>query len=278
MKTLSYNHIVARAKHHVFGDMSGSYTSKKEGDGYDFAQIRAYTYGDNVKRIDWKKSSKTSELQQRIFFEEKEVFTHVIGLLNGSMHFGITRMKQEVLAEVIALLGFSSVKGGDLFSISLFGQELILKTAISKKEGTVREATKKALELPLLGQSLDYKAIEQYTLSHLKKSSLLFLVGDFFDMPKLDLISRKHTVFVIIIRDHFEEKPDNLGSLLVKDPISMKEERVVLDEVFIKEYTKKQKLHDSKLEEYLKKHGINWIKVYTNEDPFTKLSSMFKAY
>ncbi|WP_024955503.1 DUF58 domain-containing protein [Sulfurospirillum arcachonense] len=278
MRTLSYDRIIARAKNHIFGDMTGSNISKKEGDGYDFAQIRAHTYGDNVKRIDWKKSSKTNELQQRVFFEEKEVLTHVIGLLNGSMHFGIAQMKQTVLAEVIALLGFSSVRNGDLFSISLFDEKLILKTAIGKKESSIRGATKKAFEFPLIGKKLNWDTIEKHMFSHFKKPSLVFIIGDFFDIPKLNLISKKHTVILIMIRDHFEEKPTKVGSVLVRDPISLKEERVVLDESFVKEYTKKQKLYDSKLEDYLKKYAVRWVKIYTNEDPFKKLSSIFKAY
>lgn len=278
MKTLSYEKIIARARQHIFSDMSGINISKKEGDGYDFAQIREHAYGDNVKRIDWKKSSKTSQLQQRVFFEEKEIVTHIIGLMNGSMHFGISRMKQELLADIIALLGFTSYRSADLFSISLFADKLLYKTNISKKEAFVREGTKQALEIPLIGQELDWNGIENYTLYKLKKSSLVFLVGDFFEMPKLNLINKKHTIIAIIIRDQFEEKPNKIGSLIVKDPISLKEERVILDEAFINKYTKKQKRHDIELEDYFRKHYIRFIKVYTNEDPFKKISSLFKDY
>jgi uncharacterized protein (DUF58 family) len=278
MKTFSFDHIIARAKHHVFGDMAGSNTSKKEGDGYDFAQIRAHAYGDNVKRIDWKKSSKADGLQQRVFFEEKEILTHVIGLLNGSMHFGIERMKQEVLAEVIALLGFNASHNGDLFSISLFEEKLISKTTISKKETFIRNKTREAYEFSTIGCHLNWETIERHVLTHFKKSSLLFFIGDFFDIPKLNLISKKHTVVLIIVRDSFEEKPTEIGSLLVRDPISLKEEKVMIDASFVKEYRKKQKRYDSELEDYLKKHRIHWVKVYTHEDPFNKLTTVFKAF
>lgn len=278
MQTFTYERIIARAKQHIFGHMSGLSTSKKEGDGYDFAQIRAHVYGDNVKRIDWKKSAKANELQQRVFFEEKEINTHIIGLMNGSMHFGIARMKQEVLAEVIALLGLSAVNNGDLCAISFFEQKLIFKTLLSKKEALIREGVKQALHLPLIGQSLDWKSIENYALYALKKSSLLFYVGDFFEIPKFDLISKKHTLLVIIIRDHFEEKPSSVGSLSVRDPSNFKEERISLDETFVKAYTQKQKRHNIELEGYFKRHGIRWVKIYTNEDPFTKLSSFMRAF
>lgn len=278
MKTFSFERIIARAKNHIFCDMSGINISKKEGDAYDFAQIREHAYCDNVKRIDWKKSSKTSQLQQRVFFEEKEIIAHIICLMSGSMHFGINRMKQEVLAEIVALLGFSAYQNSDLFSISLLGKKLIYETPISKKESLVREGTKKTLETPTIGVKINWNSVEKHILYQLKKSSLVFLIGDYFDIPKLDLINKKHTIIVIIIRDYFEERPSKIGSLLVRDPITLKEEKVVLDEIFVKQYIKKQKRHDIKLENYLKKNHIRFVKVYTNEDPFSKLSSIFRAY
>lgn len=278
MQTLTYARIIARAKHHIFGDMTGSHTSKKEGDGYDFAHIRPYVYGDNVKRIDWKKSAKSNELQQRIFFEEKEITTHIIGLMNGSMHFGIARMKQELLAEIIALLGLSAVSNGDLCSISLFEQKLIFKTQASKREAFVREGVKQALNLPVIGRTINWNAIELYALYAFKKSSLVLCVGDFFEIPKFDLIAKKHSLLAIIVRDPFEEKPENIGSLWIKDPISLKEERIVLDERLVKKYTQEKQHDDRVLEGYFKKHGIRWIKLYTHEDPFVKLSSFLKTY
>lgn len=278
MQTLLYNRIIARAKQHIFNDMSGSNISKKEGDGYDFVKIRAHMYGDNVRRIDWKQSAKTGQLQQRVFFEEKEVATHIIGLMSGSMHFGISRAKQEVLAEVGALLGFSAVKNGDLFSMELFSENLYFKAPLSKKEVGIREGVKKALQSKLIGKGLDWAEVERYALYGLKKSSLLFFVGDFFELPRLEQIARKHSVTVIIVRDEFEEKPQNIGSLLVRDPISLEEGRVVVDDIFVRSYVQKRKEEDFKLEAFLKKNGIRFVKIYTHEEPFAKLSSFMRAY
>lgn len=137
MQTLSYNTIIARSKKHLFGEMVGSNPSSKEGDGYDFSQIRPYMYGDNVKRIDWKQSAKTGQMQLRSFFEEKEINVYVLGLMSGSMHFGIDRMKQELMAEVVALLGFSAIKNSDFFSLALLSDKLLYERLLSKKEAMV---------------------------------------------------------------------------------------------------------------------------------------------
>ena len=271
MTPLCYNLIVQRARKHIFGEMVGSNASKKEGDGYDFAQIRPYMYGENVKRIDWKQSAKNGEIQVRSFFEEKEIHLHVIGLMNGSMHFGIEHSKQEVMSEVVALLGLSAIKNSDFFALSLLCDKLLWQSPASKNEAMVRESILKTLQTPLLGEKINWDYIQEYALYHIKKPSLLFIIGDFFELPKLGAIARKHEVIAIKVRDRFEEKPWSMGALHVKDPITLKEDKVILDEAFVKRYTAKQKEQDIALESCFKKEGIKTISIYTNEDPFVKL-------
>lgn len=278
MQTLSYNAIVERAKKHIFGDMMGSNISKREGDGYDFAQIRPYMYGENIKRIDWKQTAKTGDIQVRSFFEEKEIHIHVITLMSGSMHFGIDRMKHEVMAEVVALLGFCGVKNGDFFASSSLSRRLLKAHPLSKKEAMVREVVKTTLQTPLIGNTIDWDFVEKYALHHIKKPSLLFIIGDFFDIPKVAAIAKKHEVIAIKIRDHFEEEPLIAGGIFVKDPQTLKEEKVIVDASFVKAYTKKQKIFDVKLESYFKKNGIKNFTIYTNEDPYSKLSSFLRTF
>lgn len=256
--------------------MVGSNPSLKEGDGYDFAQIRPYVYGDNVKRIDWKQSAKIGQIQLRSFFEEKEINVYVLGLMSGSMHFGIDRMKQEIMAEVVALLGFSAIKNSDFFSLALLSDRLLYESFLSKKEAMIREATYKTLHASLISQRLNWDFIQHYALHRIKKSSLLFILSDFFEQPVLDAIAQKHSVVALKIRDHFEETPSALGSLYIKDPTSLREETVTLDDGMVKAYTVRQKRFDQQLESYFKKYGIMKISLYTNEDPYRKLVSVLR--
>ncbi len=277
MQTLSYNTIIARSRKHLFGEMVGANPSLKEGDGYDFAQIRPYMYGDNVKRIDWKQSAKTGQMQLRSFFEEKEINVYALGLMSGSLHFGVDRMKQEVMAEVVALLGFSAVTNSDFFSLALLSDSVLYESFASKKEAMVREATHKTLQIPVISKRLNWKVIQEYALLRIKKPSLLFILSDFFELPMLEAIAKKHSVVAIKIRDHFEEKPTALGSLYIKDPTTLREEKVVLDEGMVKAYTARQTSFDRELERYFKKHRIAFLSLYTNEDPYIKLSSFLRA-
>lgn len=278
MKVLPLNYIIARARHHIFRDLSGINISRKHGDGYDFSQIREYMAGDNCKRIDWKQSAKTQELQYRDFYEDKEVSIHILALMSGSLHFGIARKKQELLGEIIALLGLNTINNANLFSLVHFSQKTDYKLPLNKKESYVLNSVKKTLEHSVIGQHVDYELLSKYALYEIRKSSILFMVGDFLEIPDLKKLKQKHEVVAVIIRDTFEENPSKIGEISVKDPQNLKESEISFDGKFIKNYKEKQKIHDLELEDYFKKYRIPFVKIYTHEDPFFKLLNFLKAY
>lgn len=277
MLTLTFEKIIARTKKHIFTDMSGNYSSLSKGEGYDFATLRDYHYGDNVKHIDWKKSAQKMVLQQRLFFSEREIDINIIALMNGSLHFGISRMKQEVVGEVASLLGYYALKNNDPFTLSLFNEALVATTYATKQESRLQNVLKTLLEMDVVGHQTQWKELEKYAVHALKKSSLMFIIGDFFELPLLQILCKKHHVVLIIVRDLFEENLENIGTLHIKDPISLEERRISVDSTFVKQYSQYQETQDKKLDAYLKSSGIAFTKIYTHEDPFLKLLTLLRS-
>lgn len=278
MRTLTFETIIARTKKNIFTAMQGTYGSFRKGEGYDFATLREYQHGNSIKHIDWKKSAQQMVLQERLFFEEKEIDIQILALMNGSLHFGISRMKQEVVAEVASLLGYYALKNSDPFALTLFNERIVATTHVTKQEIRLQHMVKTLLQTNVIGKSIDWKGVEKYALHGIKKSSLLFIIGDFFELPRLEAILRKHHAVVLIVRDLFEENPSVLGSLHIKDPTSLKEERVCVDASLIKDYTAHQQTHDKALEAYFKRYGIAFAKIYTHEDPFQKIATLLRCY
>ena len=52
--------------------LDGEFRSVHRGRSFDFDDLREYTYGDNIKDIDWKSSSKTGKTLVRRFIAEKK--------------------------------------------------------------------------------------------------------------------------------------------------------------------------------------------------------------
>ena len=110
-------YIILKTKKEVFGSLSGNNISALKGEGFEFAELREYAFGDDVKKIDWKTTAKLGKPYVKIHHEERELNVVVSTLLSGSTFFGTSRVKKEYIIELMAILGYSAIKNRDLLLI-----------------------------------------------------------------------------------------------------------------------------------------------------------------
>lgn len=269
--------ILVRARRQVFSEMVGNNPSIFHGEGYDFIELREYMPGDDIRHIDWNITAKMQRPFIKIFREERELNVVIVSILNGSVHFGSKKFKQESIAETAALLGYSTLKNGDLLSSYIFTDEMISHTKPSKKLHQVQKNVEEILNFNALKRGVDFKFISDTLFRRLKRKSLILIIGDYFEIPDFKLLAKKHEVLSIIVRDKLEENPPEMGFASLLDPQS----GVVLEGDFnsssIKAYSKKVALHDHKLFETLRKNGIRFTKVYTDSSAAVALRRLFEG-
>ncbi|MFT7824306.1 MAG: DUF58 domain-containing protein [Sulfurimonas sp.] len=270
--------IVLKTRKQVYGDMLGNNASLFQGEGFEFAELREYIYGDDVRKIDWKTTAKLGKPFVKIYKEERELNVVVVSMLGGSMYFGTVRQKSDIVAELVATLGFSAVKNSDLFTHILFADELYERSKPSKKHFSIHKAVEDITAFDLLGKEADFAKLTE-TLNHrLKKKSLLFILSDFIGDIDLKLLSKKHDVVAVIVRDRFEEDPSELGYLRLIDMESRESFEGDINSGALNAYKKAIHENDEKLYRQFKKQGIRFVKVYTDEEPSLKLmKSMRRA-
>jgi len=263
--------IVLKTKKQVYGDMLGNNASLFQGEGFEFAELREYIYGDDVRKIDWKTTAKLSKPFVKVYKEERELNVVVVSLLSGSTYFGTVKQKSDVVAEVVATLGFSAVKNSDLFSHMVFADKMYDFSKPSKKLYAVHKAVEDVIEFDSIGKEADYVALVETLISRLKKKALLFIISDFVGDIDLKLLSKKHDVFAVIVRDKFEEDPSELGYLRLIDMETRQSFEGQIDSATLKNYKKALHDNDEKLYKQFKKQGVRFTKVYTDEEPTLKL-------
>jgi uncharacterized protein (DUF58 family) len=264
--------IILKAKKQVFSTFSGSHLSKLLGEGYDFAELREYSYGDDVKKIDWKTTAKLGKPYIKIYHEERQLNVVVSTMLSGESHFGSKRLQKYFMIELLALLGFSAIKSKDLFSHILFADKLYHISTPAKKIYAVNKEVENAIEFDSIGKAANYKAWSDTLNKKIRKKSLLFLIGNFISNDiNLSLLAKKHELFVIIVRDEFLEKPKPLGEATLVDPGFLSTFSGNVDESTMQEYQKAIRENDKKLIKHLKKSGIRFLKIYTYQDPYLEL-------
>ena len=251
--------IIAKSKKYIHGDLLGEHNSKIIGDGYDFAKIRPYEYGEHIRRVDPFATAKSGELFLRTFYESREINIEVVALMSATLHFGSKVLKQTALATLAYDIGISSLKNSDRFGLSLFSNNLNYRLNGTKKEGKILDGIEKILNFKTLKSVVNYDNLHHYLISGINKRSYVFLIGDFFDIPKLKGVGKKHEVIVIKLRDRFELNPQPIGKVGVIDPLTLKKDTFIFNSNFVETYKKDLKLHDLKLKEYLKGCGIRMI-------------------
>ncbi|MDY0124063.1 DUF58 domain-containing protein [Sulfurimonas sp.] len=269
--------ILVRARRQVFSEMVGNNPSIFQGEGYDFIELREYMPGDDIRHIDWNITAKMQKPFIKIFREERELSVVVVSVLNGSVHFGSKRFKQEAIAEVAALLGFSTLKNGDLLSSYIFTDKMVSHAKPSKKLSSVQKSVEEILSFDAINKKVDFKFIAETLFKRLKRKSLILIIGDYFEIPDFRLLARKHEVLSVIVRDRLEENPPEMGFASLIDP----ESGSVLEGDFnassVRAYSQKVAAHDHRLFERLRRDGIRFTKVYTDSIAGVKLRRLFEG-
>jgi len=263
--------IILKTKKQVYGDMLGNNASLFQGEGFEFAELREYIYGDDIRKIDWKTTAKLGKPYIKVYKEERELNVVVVSMLSGSTYFGTVKQKSDIIAETVATLGFSAVKNSDLFSHMIFADKMYEFSKPSKKLFSVHKAVEEVLAFDALGKEADYTALVETLVSRLKKKAFLFIVSDFVGEIDLKLLAKKHDVFAVIVRDKFEENPLELGYLRLIDMETNQGYEGDIDASTLKSYKKALHENDEKLYKQFKKQGVRFTKVYTDEEPTLKL-------
>jgi len=269
--------VILKTKKQVYGDMLGNNASLFQGEGFEFSELREYIYGDDVRKIDWKTTAKLGKPFVKIYKEERELNVVVISLLSGSTYFGTVKQKSDVIAEVVATLGFSAVKNSDLFSHMIFADKMYSFSKASKKLFSVHRAVEDIADFDPLGKEADFSALVDTLVNRLKKKALLFIVSDFVGEIDMKLLAKKHDVFAVIVRDRFEENPSELGYLRLIDMETKQSFEGDINRGTLKNYKKALHENDDKLYKQFKKQGIRFTKVFTHEDSTLKLMKKMRS-
>jgi len=268
--------ISLRARKQVFGSLSGANLSRFQGEGFEFAELREYVYGDDVRKIDWKTTAKAGKPFIKIYYEERELNVVISTLLSGSTYFGATVPKYEYMIELMAILGYSAVKNRDQFSHILYADKLYRKTKPSKKVYAVNKEIEEVVKFDVLGKAANYNGWIKDLNKYVRKKSLLIMIGDFVGDYNLSLLAKKHDLILIIVRDHFLENLKPMGEIRLIDPGYLDSFRGNLDEDTIKVYKDALRKNDTKLYKHIREVGARYIKIYTNQDPYLELLKRLK--
>jgi len=267
--------LLIKTKRQVFSEMIGNNPSLFHGEGYDFSELREYQVGDDIRKIDWTITAKLQKPYVKLFHEERELSVVAACMMGGSLFFGTHRIKQEVVSEIAAILGYSAVKNGDLFTGVTLQETRVESDRPTKRLFGVNRFVERVDGMEVLGIRADYEAGLGGLFRRLKRRSVLFVVGDFLAPVDMALLSKRHEVIAVIVRDRFEESPQPLGQVHLVDPETGATLQTHFGERSVARYRAQVLASDKALYRHLHRHRIRFVKIFTDEDPFGRLVRLF---
>jgi len=249
---------------------AGEYLSVFKGRGMEFAEVREYAPGDDVRSIDWNVTARTGRLHIRRYAEERELTAVVACDLSGSQFFGSGQnLKKEIAAELSAILAFSALQNNDKVGLFLFTDSVEEYVPPKKGRTHVLHLIRDVLAYEPRAAGTKIAAALDTVNRVLKRRSILFLISDFRDEgfeKSLRLAALKHDVIPILISDPHEAAIPRAGAFLrVRDPESGR--RFLIDasqKSGLQAYQNKERERLARLSSIFSQCGLDPIRINTD--------------
>ncbi len=211
---ITTNHLVNNA-------LAGQYHSAFKGRGMEFAEVREYQAGDEIRAIDWNVSARMGRPFIKEFQEERELTVMLLVDVSASGLFGTTRAKNDVAAELAATLSFSAIRNQDKVGLCLFTDRVEKYIPPQKGRGHVWRVIEEVLEFKPARRGTNLARPLEYINRVLHRRAICFLISDFltassFEKP-LRIANRRHDVIAVTITDPREMEMPWLGYLELED-------------------------------------------------------------
>ncbi len=274
--------IEIKTRHIVNNIFGGEYHSVFKGMGMEFAEVREYYPGDDIRAIDWNVTARTGKPFIKKYDEERELTVMLIVDVSASGFFGTGEsLKSDIMIELASILSFSAIKNNDKVGLLLFSDKI--EEFIPPKKG-------KTHVLRVIREMIYHKAKDRKTdisiaLEHiqkvLKRKSIIFLLSDFWDdsyQQTMKLINKKHDLINIQILDKAEIAIPKLGMVKFHDAETQKSAWIDTNNKQVQNISTKYIQNKNKIiKEFCKKNKIDFISIDTAEGYLNPLEQFFST-
>ena len=267
----------------VFG---GEYHSAFRGRGIEFAEVRPYLVGDDVRTIDWNVSARTGEPYVKLFEEEREQTLVLAVDVSGSEDFGSGESaKRDLAAEVCAVLGFSALQSSDRVGLVLFTDRVERFVPPRKGKRHVLRVLRDLFAHAPESRGTDIAGALDYVLRLVRRRAIVILVSDFM-VPRgrgaavaqaLRRASARHDVVAVRVVDPREEALPAVGLLSVVDAETGEASVVDTSSASVRAaFAARARQRSERIEASLKASRVDTVTVRTDEDYVEPLGAFFR--
>ena len=262
---------------------AGEYQSAFKGQGMEFAEVREYVPGDDIRTIDWNVTARLGAPFVKKYAEERELTVFLLVDASASQLFGSAgRSKMELAAEVGAILAFSAINNHDKVGLLIFTDrdELLIPPRKGRPHGL--RIIREILYHRPAGRTTDLGLACETVIHALRRRATIFILSDFLCDPgpidrPLGALARKHDVIALAMQDPFEEHVPDLGLIVGEE---LEQGRSLLIDTSDAQTRASLEAHYRRMRQEVtalfRRHSIDQVPLEVGGDPIEPMMSFFK--
>lgn len=270
--------ILQRLDWHVIrrldGLLQGEYRTLFYGAGVDFADLREYQPGDDIRYIDWNVTARMNTPYVRQYTEDREITAWFLLDLSPSMDFGSRQsLKRTVLVDCVATLARLLTRHGNRVGAVFYGRRVEHTIPPTSGKVQVLRLINELVKQPELPQAplTDLSPLLNAALQRTKRRSLIFVVSDFISAPgwerPLRLLAQRHEVTAVHVTDPREAELPDVGPIIMEDAETGEQVYVdTSDRQFRQRFKEAYRRRDAALRETCARAGVDILTLSTDED------------
>ena len=259
LKKLEYLSLVSRR---IFpGQLLANRRARQLGSGIEFADHRNYSFGDDLRYLDWNVYARFGNELIRRFEEEKDLHIYLLLDCSKSMSAG-TPNKFNYARQVTAALAYIALADLDRVCVVAFADKLYQVFPMIRGKQHILNLLRFLESLETVGDTTDLAASMNEFVQRKQYPGLAVVISDFFDpnaLPAgprggLDILRyRNYEPHIIQIYDPREADPGFYGDIQLHDVETQSLQEVTISEDMVRRY----KRHFNSFLNELKYYGID---------------------
>jgi uncharacterized protein (DUF58 family) len=213
--------IQIRTQRVVNDSFAGEYESAFKGRGMEFEEVREYQPGDDIRHIDWNVTARMSAPYVKVHREERELTVMLLVDVSSSGAFGSgAKLKNEVAAEVAALLAYTAIRSNDRVGLIIFSDRIEHYIPPKKGRGHVWMVIRDILTHRSAHRNTDLEGALEYMSKVVRRRAVAFVISDFLDEgfdQRLRTAARRHDITAVTVGDQREMELPAIGLIELED-------------------------------------------------------------
>ena len=260
------------------GLLQGNHLGLVPGPGSEPGEARPYHPGDDVRRMDWSVTARTTEAHIRQSVADRELETWIVADLSASLDFGTALCeKRDLVIAAAAAIAHLTQGGGNRLGAVINSGAGIKRIPARGGRPHIQYLLRALAEMPraepgqsIVGERGDLaEAMEQLRRPPRRRGLAVIIsdfVGDVDWARSLRALNSRHDLLAVEVLDPRDLELPDLGLVTLVDPESGRQREVSTTRQLRREFAEKSAAHRAEVSSALRRAGAAQLTLRTDRD------------